>query len=193
MMLLMEPLLHCLDDGLFSLTCANEDGLIIAYSFFSALALLFYFLMLIDLAVFSTRISAFALVCGRVLSEVVLFLGGMAFAAVAFSSAVSTLDHDIPNFDGIPRACLEFIKVTLGMFGGRQYDKLNESPALFIAVSCYVLTTVVFLGNLLIAQLSCAYQTTYQDMLGFARLNRGKIVTETVPLVRHKRWLAFVA
>merc|ERR1719277_2169868 len=47
--------------------------------------------------------------------------------------------------------------------------------------------------NLLIAQLNCAYQSTYGDMLGYARLNRGKIVTETMPTVSKRRWDTFVA
>merc|ERR1719189_3135689 len=61
-----------------------------------------------------------------------------------------------------------------------------------LAVIVYIVVTVIFLMNLLIAQLNCAYQTTFQDMLGFARLNRGKIVTETMPSVTHKRWQRFV-
>ena len=44
------------------------------------------------------------------------------------------------------------------------------------------MVTVIFLLNLLIAQLNCSYATTYQDMLGYARLNRGKIVTEVCTL-----------
>merc|ERR1719476_724794 len=68
-----------------------------------------------------------------------------------------------------------------------------DYPSLLLAAIFYVLATVVFLMNLLIAQLSCAYQATFQDMLGFARLNRGKIVTETMPQVPKKRWQRFLA
>merc|ERR1740121_3189444 len=50
---------------------------------------------------------------------------------------------------------------------------------------------VVFLVNLLISQLSCAYMSIYQDMLGFARLNRGNIVQETMPHVTQRRWEIF--
>merc|ERR1712194_489678 len=53
--------------------------------------------------------------------------------------------------------------------------------------------TVVFLSNLLIAQLNCSYQSTYQDMVGFARLNRGKIVTEAMMSVSNKRWVKFIS
>merc|ERR1719491_1085672 len=46
--------------------------------------------------------------------------------------------------------------------------------------------------NLLIAQLNCSYQATYRDMVGFARLNRGKIVCETMPSVAKWRWKRFL-
>merc|ERR550525_1594761 len=57
----------------------------------------------------------------------------------------------------------------------------------------YVITTVIFLLNLLIAQLSCAYASTYQDMLGFARLNRARIVVESMALVSSQRWERFAS
>merc|ERR1719210_3283149 len=62
-----------------------------------------------------------------------------------------------------------------------------------ISVIAYIITTVIFLLNLLIAQLNCAYQASYLDMLGFARLNRGKIVTDTMPAVPLWRWQRFLA
>merc|ERR1719517_359424 len=62
-----------------------------------------------------------------------------------------------------------------------------------LAILMYVIATVVFLSNLLIAQLNCSYQSTYQDMVGFARLNRGKIVTEAMISVSGRRWDKFIA
>jgi len=56
-----------------------------------------------------------------------------------------------------------------------------------------VITTIIFLLNLLIAQLSCSYASTYQDMLGFARLNRARIVVESMVLVSGQRWERFVS
>merc|ERR1719343_935158 len=80
----------------------------------------------------------------------------------------------------------------MGMFSADHFDKLHDYPALMIAVIVYVVATVVFLLNLLIAQLNCAYQSTYQDMLGYARLNRGKIVTDTMASVPAWRWQRFL-
>merc|ERR1719277_2565501 len=61
-----------------------------------------------------------------------------------------------------------------------------------IAIVMYIIVTVVFLSNLLIAQLNCSYQSTYQDMVGYARLNRGKIVTEAMMSVSSARWEKFI-
>merc|ERR1719373_385312 len=70
---------------------------------------------------------------------------------------------------------------------------LHDYPALMFAVILYIVATVVFLLNLLIAQLNCAYQATYLDMLGYARLNRGKIVNDTMASVPARRWERFLA
>merc|ERR1719210_2120031 len=121
------------------------------YSVFCATALFCYYLLLIDLAVFSTRVSAFVLVCSRLLSEVALFLFGLFFFVVAFASAVSSLQQDDPNFAGIPVSGLVLTKISFGMLGGNHYDVLHDHPALLVAVVVYIIATVVFLLNLLIA------------------------------------------
>merc|ERR1719296_245702 len=151
-----------------------------------------YYLSLVDLAVFSTRLSAFALVVGRVLSEVVLFLFGLLFFALAFAAGISSLEQEDAQFAGLPITGLSLLKITLSMFSGVNYDQLEEYPALLVVVFIYVIVSVIFLLNLLIAQLNCAYQATYQDMLGYARLNRGKIVVDTMPTVPASRWHAFI-
>merc|ERR1719491_987852 len=100
---------------LFSQRCEAGASILDAYSVVSALAMLCYYLLLIDLAVFSTRVSAFVLVCGRLLSEVALFLCGLLFFALTFASAVSTLEQDDPDFAGIPLSGLVLIKISFGM------------------------------------------------------------------------------
>jgi len=100
------------------------------------------------------------------------------------------LEQDHAGFSSIPQAALSLYKITFGMFSG--YDELEEDPALLFVCFVYVVITIIFMLNLLIAQLNCAYQATYLDMLGYARLNRGKIVYETMPSVPKWRWEAFV-
>ena len=50
----------------------------------------------------------------------------------------------------------------------------------------------MFLVSLFIAQLSCAYSEVYDDMVGYARLERGTIIVEMMPSVPIKRWDNFV-
>jgi len=192
-MLIMEPILQCIGGSggdLFTQLCKNGHDLSFPYSIASAGAMLIYFMLLTDLSVFSTRVSAFALVCSRVLSEVALFLFGITFFVATFACAISALEQDNADFGGIPEAALQLYKIAFGMFSG--YEELEEDIALDVLVFVYVLTTIIFMLNLLIAQLNCAYQATYPDMLGYARLNRGKIVYETMPSCPKVRWAAFV-
>jgi len=195
-MLSLEPILHCFAhadaDSLFTEHCTEGEAVLFPYSVASMIAMLLYFLLLSDLSVFSTRVSAFVLVCTRVLSELVLFLFALTFIVLSFACAVSALEQDSIDFAGIPSSSLQLMKITFGMFSGAHYDMMTAQPALFFTVVIYVITTIIFMLNLLIAQLSCAYMATYRDMLGFARLNRGRIVTETMPSVGAKRWTTFV-
>jgi hypothetical protein len=196
-----EPIIHCFaqpgggqgDDNLLTEKCAQGNKVVFAYSVLSMCAMLFYYLLLIDLSVFSTRVSAFVLVCGRVLSEVGLFLFGLIFFIATFSCAVSALDQDDNKFAGIPASALSLLEVSMGMFSGEAFNDLHEHPALLIAIFLYVICTVIFLLNLLIAQLNCSYASTYLDMVGFARLNRCKIVTEAMLTVSRFRWEKFVS
>jgi len=196
LMLFMEPILHCLQHNsgyLFTERCLESEHLLLPYSIISAGAMLLYFLLLSDLSLFSTRVSAFLLVCSRVISELALFMLGLTFIICAFACSISALKHQNPDFAGISKSGLKLFQIPLGMFTGQQYDALMDYPVLMTAIFAYVIVTVIFMLNLLIAQLNCAYQSTYFDMVGYARLNRGKIVAETMPMVPKRRWEKFVA
>merc|ERR1719482_1664956 len=45
---------------------------------------------------------------------------------------------------------------------------------------------------MLVAQLTCAYEAVYSDMIGYARLERIEIIVGVLPSVSQKRWVAFV-
>merc|ERR1719191_1496550 len=55
-----------------------------------------------------------------------------------------------------------------------------------------MISTIIFLLNLLIAQLSCAYSSVYEDMVGYARLERAEIIVNIMPSVPKWRWVKFV-
>ena len=67
-MLSIEPILHCYthpDKGLFTEQCEEAHHLIHDYSVMGMIGMLLYYSLLLDLAVFSMKLSAFVLVCGR--------------------------------------------------------------------------------------------------------------------------------
>ncbi|CAE8622846.1 unnamed protein product [Polarella glacialis] len=156
-------------------------------------AILLYWTLIIDLTVFSTRISAFVLVCGRVVSELGLFIMADFFLIVAFASAISALNHHNPDFAGIPKGMMSLTELTLGMYPTEHFAEMQETPIVLIVVSVYTILAIIFLLNLLVAQLNGAYQAVYADMVGYARLNRGTIIVETIPVISSKRWGRWLA
>merc|ERR1719341_1752978 len=113
-----------------------------------------YFALLVDMSVFSTRISAFVLIFFRVLSEVTLFLFALCVIILSFSCAVSSLEHTEQDFSGLTTSGLNFMRVSLGMYPRSRYDYLQEEPALFAVVMVFLICSVIYLGNILIAQLN---------------------------------------
>merc|ERR1719261_1719491 len=79
------------------------------------------------------------------------------------------------------------------MIDTSHYESYADDPMVLLVVFVFILFAVIFLLNLLIAQLTCAYQSIYEDMVGFARLNRINIIVETMPSVSKRRWHAFVS
>merc|ERR1719224_159985 len=79
----------------------------------------------------------------------------------------------------------------LGMFSSDHYKSLRNEPVVLLGVYSHLVVSLVFLINLLIAQLCCSYDAIYADMVGFARLKRSRIIVETMPAVTPKRWTAF--
>eukprot|EP00930_Biecheleria_cincta_P056874 TRINITY_DN428_c0_g1_i3.p1 TRINITY_DN428_c0_g1~~TRINITY_DN428_c0_g1_i3.p1 ORF type:complete len:612 (-),score=120.78 TRINITY_DN428_c0_g1_i3:230-1873(-) len=187
--------LHAESPSLFTQHCPSVDGTgrKDAYAAMSMFAMLLYWGLLIDLTIFSMRISAYTLVCGRVLSEVGLFLGGMCFLIIAFSSSISALNHKSKDFAGIPKGALSLLEIALGMFPTEHFDSIKNEVPVLVAVSVFIIIVIVFLLNLLVAQLNGAYQAIYNDMVGYARLNRGSIIVTTISGVSAKRWDRFLA
>jgi len=202
LMLTQEPIFYCAGENagsgeLFTQHCHSVEGnggtRKDAYAAMSMFAMLLYWGLLIDLTIFSMRISAYTLVCGRVLSEVGLFLGGMCFLIVAFSSSISALNHKSKDFAGIPKGALSLLEIALGMFPTEHFEQIQKEVPVLIAVSLFIIIVIVFLLNLLVAQLNGAYQAIYDDMVGYARLNRGNIIVSTLSSVSAKRWDRFLA
>mmetsp|Transcript_36930 Transcript_36930/g.86549 ORF Transcript_36930/g.86549 Transcript_36930/m.86549 type:complete len:1416 (-) Transcript_36930:112-4359(-) len=219
-MLSMEPIIYCWDPdgtsdaavlagtnttssalrrlvsakgGKFPHHCDEADEMMKIYSVISCIAVLLYSVLLIDLTVLSNRVSAFVLVCSQMFAEVWLFLVAVVLVLATFAAAISVLDHEVDDFDGVGKCAYQLAKVTLGMLPAETLRDLEREPVTFLAVFMFVIFTVVFLMNLLIAQLTCSYQSVYEDMVGFARLSRMSIISETMPAVSKARFDKFVA
>merc|ERR550537_587175 len=82
-------------------------------------------------------------------------------------------------------------EMLLGMFSTSHYKSLHDEPVVLLGVYVYLVISIVFLLNLLIAQLCCSYDAIYADMVGYARLKRCRIIVETMPAVSPKRWNFF--
>ncbi|CAE8604987.1 unnamed protein product, partial [Polarella glacialis] len=112
-MLANELIIWCLphydtnvDGDLFRQHCPEGNENLENYAPASMVAILLYWTLIVDLSVFSTRISAFVLVCGRVVSELALFIMAAFFLVLAFASAISSLNHHNPDFSGIPKGMM---------------------------------------------------------------------------------------
>jgi hypothetical protein len=194
-MLILEPIIWCVADSdgeLFTADCETSKQVKFSYSFFSMCAVFLYFTLLIDLAVMSTKVSAYVLVCIRMFSEVGLFLLALIGTMVAFSSAISVLKHDQKDFEGIHKGLLSLLEMTMRMYDGTHFELYEEDPVVLICVFVFLLIAQIFLVNMLIAQLTCAYESVYIDMVGYARLERVEIITVTMPQVSEKRWRTFI-
>merc|ERR1712151_1477155 len=198
-MLASEPIFHCLsgeeaDLERFSEDCtATKDIKMFPYSVFSMLAMFLYFLLLVNLAVMNNKVSAFVLVCGRMISEVGLFLLALGVTILTSGSALSCLFNEVPDFSGgLHIGALKLLEMVLSMYPAGKYAELDRNVIVLIAVCLYLVVAVIFLFNMLIAQLACAYTSIYQDMVGYARLKRIKIIVETMVGIQAKRWLRFV-
>jgi len=196
LMCAQEPIFHCLSHteefGLFSVKCADRGHKDI-YAVFSGVAMLLYWLLLINFSIFSMQISAFVLVCGRVLTEVCLFLLAALFLLVSFATAIAAMNHSLKDFSRIDKGMESLLEMTLSMYPNEALKEvLIQSVWVEMCIVLFtILISVVFL-NLLVAQLNQAYNLVHEDMQGYARLTRGSIIVSTVESISRKRWNGFL-
>merc|ERR1719217_1312672 len=193
-MLATEPILHCFgadDTDMFSPYCKDIQGFSGVYYTLNMVAMVLYYTLLLDLAVFNNRVSAYVLVCGRMLAEIALFLLAMVAVLLTLSSAFSCLKQKDAAFQTIPMGFMSLWEMLLKMFSTDHYKALHDEPVVLIGVYSYLVISVIFLLYLLIAQLCCSYDAIYADMVGYARLKRCRIIVETMPAVSPKRWNYF--
>merc|ERR1719440_1950723 len=138
------------------------------------------------------KVSAYVLVCIRMLSEVSLFLLALAAILLAFASGISVIKHDQDDFAGIHKGLLALLQMTMRMYDGAHFERYESDPLVLVCVFVFKVAIMVFLLNMLVAQLTCAYEAVYSDMIGYARLERIEIIVGIMPVVSQKRWSSFV-
>mmetsp|Transcript_44654 Transcript_44654/g.103135 ORF Transcript_44654/g.103135 Transcript_44654/m.103135 type:complete len:1322 (+) Transcript_44654:154-4119(+) len=188
----LEPLWWCTDDEDWPTDiCPASIEKLDYYQFFGMTAMVFHWLILVDLSIFSTKLASFVIVCGNVLSEVLRFLIALSFLILTFASGISVLTTEYPEFQDVPRCVVSLFALTVSVHEVDYRDYMNE-PVLLSSILLFVVLAAILLLNLLIAQLNCSYEYVYQDAVGFARLGRASLVIETVGSCPRNRWDAFV-
>jgi len=193
---------------LLSETCPQAPAWRGRYGVYSMVAMILFFVRLIDLTVFSNRICAYTLMCGHVISEVGLFLLALFFFILCWACAVSTLATMHPEFYIIPASYLTFLEIAFTMHDPHHYDELkfdftkmdksmsadimNMNVIIYIMIILFIIIVFAYLCNLLIAQINCSFQLIFGDMVGFARVSRMQIIVATMPLISHDRWSRWV-
>eukprot|EP00929_Paragymnodinium_shiwhaense_P042210 TRINITY_DN2187_c0_g1_i4.p1 TRINITY_DN2187_c0_g1~~TRINITY_DN2187_c0_g1_i4.p1 ORF type:complete len:1140 (+),score=240.24 TRINITY_DN2187_c0_g1_i4:69-3488(+) len=193
-MLCFEPILHCIQETpLFTTECEEaEKWHFFPYSVFSMMSMILYYVLLVDMASFNNRVSAYVLVCGRMLAELILFLVGLASLVLTASCAFSCLHFEAGDFQTIWSGTLAFFEMVVGVYSVEGWKELHANGVQVTGCYVFVVMSVIFLVNLLIAQLTCAYDVVYNDMVGFARLKRVRIIIDSMPQVSPMRWRTFV-
>merc|ERR1719424_332248 len=105
------------NDVLFTDVCDGANALkFFPYSVFTMLAMILYYVLLIDLAVFNNRVSAYVLVCAQMLTELTLFVIAMFTVLLTLSSALTCLTQDQKEFQSIPIAFQALWEMLLSMY-----------------------------------------------------------------------------
>merc|ERR1719238_1675995 len=97
-------------------------------------AMILYFALLVDLAVLSTKVSAYVLVCIRMVSEVGLFVLALLAFLLAFSSGISVIKHELEDFGGIHKGLVTLLKMTMRMYDGLKFEEYESDPLVLAVV-----------------------------------------------------------
>jgi len=190
-----EPMLHCSDSPDFPTNdCEEAEAYKSTYSVFTMCSMAVHWLVIIDLSVFSTELSAFLLVIGHVLHEVQQFLIALTFLLLMFASSISILCRNCTEeggyFGTIEEATITLFAIAVRLYQG-DFRDMTSDPLLLTTVMVCTTFSAVLLLNLLVAQLNLSYEYIYRDMQGFARLNRASLICDAMNLCSKGRWTKF--
>lgn len=191
-MIVFEPLIACaMEDDWPTTRCDAAVDTNTVYTYASLSAMLIHWLLLIDMAVFSTKLSAFVLVCYYVMPECARFLVALSSLILTFGSMLSVLTTVHEEFGTVQAAVVGLFAMTLGIHEA-DYREYADEPVLLATILLFIVLSGILLLNLLIAQLNRAYELVYQDMVGFARMNRSRLVVDILGNCPKAKWSKFV-
>lgn len=199
LMIILEPMLACANAPDWPTDQCPEatQETHYWYSVCGMIAMIVHWLLLIDMTIFSTQLSAFLLVVGHVLGEVKQFLTALTFLLLLFGSTISILcdrqcGDDGGDFNDMWNAIISLFSITVGLYQG-DFREIQPDPMLLTMIYLFLLVSVVLLLNLLIAQLNQTYEYINKDVIGFARLNRASLVVDAMASCPKAKWKSFVA
>ena len=109
-------------------SCPNADPVKYQYSILSMSGVVIHWFTLGELAVLSTQVSAFLLVCSHVMADVVQFLTALSFLILMFGSAITILCRECSteagDFTDMVSAVFLLVLGACGLLG------FSRSPAL---------------------------------------------------------------
>lgn len=197
LMLMYEPFIHCSYSQVVggqaypTEMCPDYMDNAFIYSIFAMCAVGLHWGLMADLAVFSTGLSAFVLVCVHVGSEIGRFMFALMFLLTTFASAITVLEHHYEDMKQFSDTMICLSGITLRLFED-DFRDLYMDPLLLTAVFGFITASAILLLNLLIAQLNCSYVYIYQNMLGYAKLKRASVNVQTLVYTKPERWENFV-
>jgi len=196
-MCITEPMWNCSGSEDFPTNdCEEAEAQGYWYSVFTMCSMAVHWLVIVDLSVFSTELSAFLLVISHVLLEVKQFLIALTFLLLMFASAISISCRDCTdeggNFNDMANGVISLFAITVRLYQG-DFRDMSANPILLTVVLICTTVSAVLLLNLLVAQLNLSYEYIYRDMQGFARLNRASLICDAMNLVSRRTWRKFIA
>eukprot|EP00747_Dinoflagellata_sp_TGD_P126435 gnl/TRDRNA2_/TRDRNA2_174280_c19_seq5.p1 gnl/TRDRNA2_/TRDRNA2_174280_c19~~gnl/TRDRNA2_/TRDRNA2_174280_c19_seq5.p1 ORF type:complete len:946 (-),score=186.37 gnl/TRDRNA2_/TRDRNA2_174280_c19_seq5:45-2477(-) len=192
-MCVTEPMTRCLQSEKSewpTQDCKEAEDFILIYKLFSMVAMTIHWLLVVDMSVYSTKLSAFSIVISSVFEEIGRFIAALTFLLMLFGSAISVLKSQQEEWRDFPSAVISLFSLTIVTYQP-DYRAFFDDPLLVIAVFIFAVLSAILLLNLLIAQLNCSYEFIYQDALGFALLKRASLVVDTLTTCPEIRWVRF--
>jgi uncharacterized membrane protein YgcG len=178
--------------GILNDFCDETEQIRVEYSILSVIVMLIFFIRMSDFVVMNNTMSAYLIMAFHCLQEVFLFLAALGFVIFAFAASTLALFETNPNFKDIPRAALSYLEMAFALFDPTAYQKVTDTVLIFILLILFQICIFVFLLNLLIAQLCSTHQSMYEDIIGYARMQRILTIYATMPYVPVPTWMKWL-